>query len=127
MSLIHTYISITADFILYPQEFEFNANEDLHDLKLPMEVRRNVYLIFKESTNNLVKYANASRVRFSIKEENRNLTMMIQDNGKGFDTDKANKGNGLHNMKKRAEEIGGHLWIESRQNEGTTITLRLAV
>lgn len=108
-------------------EFEFNADEELHELKLPMEVRRNVYLIFKESTNNLVKYANASRVHFSINEENRNLTMRIQDNGKGFDTEQATKGNGLKNMKKRAEEIGAHLRIESKQNEGTTITLRLAV
>ncbi|HUR29787.1 MAG TPA: tetratricopeptide repeat protein [Saprospiraceae bacterium] len=108
-------------------EFEFDAGDDLNQMKLPMDFRKNLYLIFKEATNNMVKYSDANKAYFSLKEENKNLTMVIRDNGKGFDLSKSSSGNGLRNMQKRAEEIGGKLWIESRNNEGTTIRFKVAV
>ncbi|HUR29792.1 MAG TPA: ATP-binding protein, partial [Saprospiraceae bacterium] len=108
-------------------DFKFEAKASLNNIKLPMDVRKNLYLIFKEATNNLVKYSNANTAHFSIKEENKNLTMTITDNGKGFDTQSLSSGNGLKNMKKRAEEIDGKLWIESKREGGTTIKLSVAV
>lgn len=108
-------------------EFAFDADDQLRELKVPMEVRKNLFLIFKEATNNLVKYSEADMAQFRIKEENKELTMTIRDNGKGFEEETTVSGNGLKNMKKRAEEIGGRLWIESRRDEGTLITLKVAV
>lgn len=108
-------------------EFEFNAEEDISTLKLPMEVRKNLYLIFKEATNNLVKYAEADKATFAIKEEKNILSMLIMDNGKGFDMSRSTEGNGIRNMKKRAEEIGGRLTIDSTPGRGTTIQLHIAV
>lgn len=107
--------------------FEFVADEDVSTLKLPMDVRKNLYLIFKEATNNIVKYADASKAMFEIKEEKNNLSLIIRDNGKGFDMNQANEGNGLRNMKKRADEIGARLMIESFPENGTTIQLKIAV
>jgi signal transduction histidine kinase len=52
---------------------------------------------------------------------------MIRDNGKGFDITRYSSGNGLKNMKRRAEEIGGKLNIETRPGEGTTIYLNIAL
>ena len=92
-----------------------------------MVARRNLYLIFKEATNNMVKYAGASRAMFNIKEEQGKLVMLIEDNGKGFDSNKETQGNGLKNMKKRAIEIGGVLSIDSEPGAGTIIKLELAV
>ena len=92
-----------------------------------MEVRRNFYLIFKEATNNMVKYAHADKAMFAIKGEKNNLTMMIRDNGKGFDVTQLSEGNGLKNMKKRADEIGARLEIDSFPGNGTTIQLSVAV
>jgi len=108
-------------------DFEFLAGDDVAKLKLPMDVRKNLYLIFKEATNNMVKYAEADKAMFTIKGEKNNLTMLIRDNGKGFDTNQSAKGNGLKNMKKRAEEIKGQLTIDSLPGNGTTIQLHVAL
>ena len=104
-------------------EFEFNADEDITKKKLPMSVRKNLYLIFKEATNNLAKYSEATKASFTIKDENNKLNMLISDNGKGFDVTKEFIGNGLKNMKKRADEIGAKLLIDSNPGGGTTINL----
>jgi signal transduction histidine kinase len=108
-------------------DFEFIADDDVAKINLPMEVRKNLYLIFKEATNNMVKYAQADKAKFAIKGEKNNLTMVIRDNGKGFDLGKATEGNGLKNMKKRADEIGAKLVIDSFPGNGTTIQLSVAV
>jgi signal transduction histidine kinase len=108
-------------------DFEFVAEDEVSKMKLPMEVRKNLYLIFKEATNNIVKYAQANKALFAIRGEKNNLMMMIKDNGKGFDINKLTEGNGLKNMKKRANEIGADLVIDSYPGNGTTIQLRIAV
>ena len=92
-------------------DFEFEADTSLHKLRLPMEARKNLYLIFKEATNNMVKYAEANKAHFAVQMDRGHLTMLIQDNGKGFDPNLQSSGNGLRNMRKRAEEIGGALRI----------------
>ncbi|MEO8088014.1 MAG: tetratricopeptide repeat protein [Bacteroidota bacterium] len=106
-------------------DFEFTADDSVSKLKLPMEVRKNLYLIFKEATNNMVKYAAANKASFAISGNSKKLTMFIRDNGKGFDVSKESQGNGLKNMKKRAMEIGANLLIESEAGTGTTIQLIL--
>jgi two-component system sensor histidine kinase UhpB len=108
-------------------DFEFITDEEITNLNLPMDVRKNLYLVFKEATNNMVKYSDANKALFSIKTERNILAMLISDNGKGFDTSRPSEGNGLKNMKKRAEEIGAKLSIEARPGNGTQITLKLAV
>ena len=49
-------------------DFEFVADEEVAQMKLPMEVRKNLYLIFKEATNNMVKYAGANKAMFALKK-----------------------------------------------------------
>ena len=75
----------------------------------------------------MVRYAQADKAQFLLQEENKNLTMVIRDNGKGFDQDAVSPGKGIVTMKKRAAEIGGHLKIVSKKDEGTVITLQVAV
>ena len=108
-------------------DFEFIADDEVAKMKLPMEVRKNLYLIFKEATNNMVKYSAAQKAMFAIHGEKNNLTMTIRDDGKGFDISKSTEGNGLKNMKKRAEEIGADFSIDSNPGSGTTIQLKVAV
>ena len=108
-------------------DFEFIADEHVGNTKLLMEVRKNLYLVFKEAVNNMVKYSNAEKAFFSIKGDKQSLSMLIQDNGKGFDLDQANEGNGLKNMKKRAQEIGAKLLIDSFPGKGTTVQLHVTV
>jgi len=108
-------------------DFEFIADEDVEKFKLPMEARRNLYLIFKEATNNMVKYSGASRAMFAIKGNKNSLTMIIKDDGKGFNLSSSTGGNGLKNMKRRAVEIGAEFMIYTHPGNGTTIQLKVAI
>ncbi len=84
-------------------------------------VRRNIYLTIKEAINNIVKHADAAHVQVQVQMKD-GLYINIQDDGKGIDfaTLPAFR-NGLSNMKKRMEDIGGSLNIES--TNGTLIKL----
>lgn len=92
-------------------DYTFEIEDSLNDLKMPSEKRRDFYLIFKEAVNNLSKYARASRAEVRIAKAGNFIEMMIRDNGVGFDESLIKKGNGLTNMKKRAERNGGSLEI----------------
>ena len=106
-------------------EFTFHADEILNEKKLSIEERRNFYLIFKEAVNNLVKYSNATHASITLTNENNRIKLRIRDDGVGFDTSKENAGNGLKNMKRRAEEMGAGFLIESKVGEGTRVELTL--
>jgi ligand-binding sensor domain-containing protein/signal transduction histidine kinase len=106
-------------------EFIFRADESLNSIKLSMENRRNLFLIFKEALNNLVKYSNASKVSIQLAQENSFIKLTIRDDGKGFDTSAQTNGNGLNSMKRRADEMKARLQIESVINEGTSVELIL--
>jgi signal transduction histidine kinase len=104
-------------------EFTFRADEGLNNLKLSMEDRRNFFLIFKESINNLVKYSEATHVFIRLLHDGPTIKMQIQDNGKGFDISQSLTGNGMNSMKQRAKEMNAWLTIESENGAGTNIEL----
>ncbi|HKO81853.1 MAG TPA: two-component regulator propeller domain-containing protein [Chitinophagaceae bacterium] len=104
-------------------DFVFQAEENLNSLKLSLEERRNFYLIFKEAINNLIKYSGADRVSITLASSSNTIILIIRDNGAGFDITKKYNGNGLINMKKRADEMKAQLMIESGGDTGTNIQL----
>jgi signal transduction histidine kinase/ligand-binding sensor domain-containing protein len=91
---------------------------------LNLEERRDLYLIFKEAITNIVKYSQATEVTISLQHDKEQLSLSITDNGNGFDSTESFSGNGLHNMKSRAEAIGGSLQIESIKGTGTSLLFR---
>ena len=101
----------------------FSGDEKMNELKLPLEHRKNIYLVFKETLNNALKYSEAKEIAVSISRNRDTVHLIIKDNGKGFDATTAPKGNGLKNMRLRAKEINAALKITSSQNEGTLIEL----
>lgn len=108
-------------------EFTFHADESLNQLSLPMEVRKNFYMIFKEALNNIVKYSKAVNVAIVLSKENNAVKLLIQDDGVGFDSSNHSHGNGLSNMKKRAAEMKAEINIASGINEGVKIELNFRV
>jgi two-component system, NarL family, sensor kinase len=95
--------------------------EPIPVLHLSGEQRRNIYLVIKESLHNIVKHACATTVNISFKI-NDDLYISIHDNGKGFDKESTRRfGNGLKNMSKRMESIGGSFVI--RNDKGTLVNL----
>ena len=107
--------------------FNIIVSQSFKASKLTLEQRRNLYLIFKESLNNAVKYAEASQIDLHLNLKSRFLKMEISDNGKGFDIDKIKRGNGLNNLEKRAKEIGGQIDIKSEPGKGTCINLMMVL
>lgn len=103
-----------------------NAGQ-LEDLKLSMEQRKNVFLIFKETVYNSVKYADCKSITVKTMLRDKQVVLHISDDGKGFDVTNytAKNGNGLKNMRYRAQEIGAYYSIESTPGKGTTTTLTL--
>lgn len=92
-------------------------------VNLSMEQRRNVYLVFKESINNIVKHAQATKVSVLIKAEKNTITLYIKDNGIGFDTSEIFEGNGLESFKTRSAEEDLIVNLNSVKGEGTEVVL----
>ena len=105
------------------------------DLPLGADLRREIYLIFKETVNNMVKHSACEMAEVSFGIENDNLVVSVKDDGKGFaiptNGNGANGngatrgGNGLPNMKRRAANMNGSYEITSEKGKGTTVVLRV--
>ena len=112
--------------------FEGNATRcrldlphDLPALPLPPDVRHNIFLIVKEALTNSLKHAGAGEVLVLAKVSADALEISVQDNGKGFDVSPPaeSRRNGMGNMRRRAEAIGGRLELQSAPGTGTTVRL----
>jgi signal transduction histidine kinase len=102
----------------------FDLPEKLQKKALSVEIRRNVYLVVREALHNVVKHSGATRAGLTLKVEDSKFKISIRDDGKGFDPDKLEfPGNGLINMKKRMNDIGGEIFIRSEPGLGTEIEL----
>jgi len=85
----------------------------------------NIYRITQEAINNALKYAKANRITVSISQKESRFIIKIIDDGIGFMVSEVTLGNGLRNMKKRAQDIGGDIKIASELQKGTEVTLYL--
>ena len=92
-----------------------------------IEARKNVLLIVKEAMNNIAKYSEATEAMVKLEFRNRNLQLEIGDNGKGFNEKGNRSGNGLHNMRRRSETMGGSFVIRSETNKGTMLHVNIPI
>jgi ligand-binding sensor domain-containing protein len=105
-------------------ELQFTAPDHHRDLPLGPDVRREVWLIFKEGVNNVVRHASCTRASIDFSVGSSWLELSIRDNGRGFDLMSTGDGTGLSSMCQRAARLGGTLTIVSNTSDGTTLTLR---
>ncbi len=118
-SMIAQYNATHDDDISWNLQFEvaqdisFNSLNGMH-----------VFRIIQESINNALKYSEANEITVSATSENEDITILIEDNGKGFDLKHYQPGNGIKNMKERAMLANGELSISSALGNGTTIKLQ---
>ena len=91
---------------------------------LPEQYKTCIYRVVQEALHNCSRHAGASTVRISVREEDGNLLLSIQDDGKGFDH-KREKGLGLLGMQERVEHLGGSFRVESAPNSGVLIAVSL--
>lgn len=107
--------------------FNMDIDEKVLGMKLSMDARRDLFLIFKEGINNAAKYSRATRLFISFSLDKNLFTLKIKDYGVGFDFKDLDEGNGLENMKKRAANLNGALTINSKPGEGTELILRITL
>lgn len=108
-------------------DYSIDIDKSVAEIKLPMEYRQHIYLILKEAINNLVKYSGATKAAIEVNFENAYLKIRISDNGKGFDLNSANSGNGIVSMKSRAAIMKANLKIETSKGEGTTLRVQVKI
>ena len=102
--------------------------DELPARTLPPEMRHNIFLIAKEALTNAFKHSSAHEISVQIKVTSDALNLLIQDDGRGFDLNAGpseRDGNGLENIRKRAEAIGARLQMDSAPGKGTTIRLNV--
>lgn len=114
-------------------EIDFDVSTIPPDFSVPLEYRRPLYLVFKEAANNVARHSRATRVliRFLIEDApvGRQLKLVVQDNGRGFDFNSsgngARDGEGISSIQRRMREIGGAAAWEPAPGGGTRFIARL--
>lgn len=94
---------------------------------LPTAAARSVFLTTQESLANVARHARAQNVTLTLVRSGSAVTLVINDDGQGFDPndDSRQVGHGLANMQARADGLGGSFKLRSAPGQGTTVTLRL--
>jgi signal transduction histidine kinase/ligand-binding sensor domain-containing protein len=101
----------------------FSAPPEDVDLKIGADLRRELYLILKESVNNIARHSGASEAVVDLTLARSELRLVISDNGHGFDPGVRADGNGIASMRKRAAAFGGVLAIDSAVGRGTRVSV----
>lgn len=105
---------------------EFNVEGTIPQKNIRADKRENIFLVFKETLHNIVKYAASPTVNIDITIDENKLTLEVFDNGKGFDMNNISRfGNGLSNMKQRIVKVEGTFSITSAIGNGTRTKLNV--
>ena len=116
-----------AGHMLEGHRYQFTVPEELPEVSLGMEQRRHIYLLFKEALHNILRHSSAQYVDIHLNYKDEAFTLMIADDGVGFDQIAVQAGHGLKTMRMRAKKLNGHLTIESAAGQGTRIHLTVKV
>ncbi len=108
-------------------QYDFNYDESVTQVTLDIEKRKSLFLIFKEAVNNTAKYSEATQVTIQVNRVNGTLNLLVQDNGKGFDSSTITRGNGLKNMAARAHAIKSNWTQTSGPGKGTSISVEVPI
>ena len=101
----------------------FVAPDREQESKLGAELRRDVFLIFKESLNNAVRHSSCTHVVIELHLDQSSLALVVRDDGCGFAPSGSSEGHGLVSMQRRAKSLGGKLQLQSLAGEGTCVSL----
>ncbi|TVZ59498.1 signal transduction histidine kinase [Flavobacteriaceae bacterium MAR_2010_105] len=122
--LVQELDKLTGKHIVLFNKTDFNQ-------RLDSLIEINIYRIVQEAVNNAIKYADSSHILVSISHSENILSIVIDDNGKGFNPNKIEKtkngdgGMGLTFMRERIKFIDGRLFLNSEEGRGTRVTLNI--
>ena len=123
-NLVSRMREYTTDYLEdYPINVRYEIPESLPQSAITKESHRELFMVVKETLNNISKYAAATEMVFTVGLTSSELQLSIRDNGLGFNTETTPKGNGLRNMKNRLEVLGGNCTVSSEKGKGTTVNV----
>jgi len=99
----------------------FRSPDELHDVPIDADQRRQMFLVFKEAVHNAVRHSRCTEIQIDFGLEAQHLVLRVSDNGTGFDAAGATEGHGLASMDARTRAIGGALEVTSRPGRGTIV------
>lgn len=123
VDIINTLVETQS--LAYNLKYTVNVSEDINWDSIANTTKIHFYRIIQESLHNIYKHANATEVSIVFIEKNNIIFLNIEDNGSGFQVDKAKRGIGLKNISSRVNDISGVLGIESIINKGTLIKIEI--
>src|SRR5690606_9112207 len=98
---------------------------ELTGIKMEMDSRPALLLIFKKAVQKIVQHAESRKVHITVQKTNNTLRSQILDDGKGFEINRMDYNNGLDHMKQRIQKHQWQIHIDSRSGNGTQITLEI--
>ncbi|MEX2602890.1 MAG: histidine kinase [Gracilimonas sp.] len=99
-------------------DYKLKLDDDF-SFPVELEFRQNLWLIYKETINNLVSHSKATQAFIEMKESGGKVILEVKDNGRGFNVNGNFNGNGLKNIKDRTDTLNGKVKLESTRGEGT--------
>jgi signal transduction histidine kinase len=111
----------------YNLKYNFKNDASIHWEEFPNKTKIHIYRMLQETLQNIYKHANANEVKISFKLKNSVILMTIEDDGEGFNINKARKGIGLKNIDSRVSEIGGMVKVFSEINKGTKFEISIPI
>lgn len=95
--------------------------------RLAYESEVNLYRVVQELVSNTIKYSGATKITLQIGQQDEELNLMYEDNGKGFDLSKIKRGMGLDNIENRVKRLNGNLHIDSTPGYGMTVIIEIPI
>ena len=124
--LAYTRQYVAEFFEITPVRCVLEFPDAVQPIPLSAEFRRNIFLTVKEAVHNVVRHANAAEVCVTCSMAGITLSVSVKDNGNGFSSAETGElGNGLANMRKRIEDIGGRIAILSAPGSGTSVSFQV--
>ncbi|PWH83559.1 two-component sensor histidine kinase [Algibacter marinivivus] len=118
---------VETQSLAYNLNYALEHDDDINWDSVTNKKKIHIYRIIQETLHNIYKHASASKVNISFKSKNNVICLTIEDDGSGFDVNKAKSGIGLKNMNSRIKEINGTLSINSEKDIGTKVTIEAPI
>ncbi len=122
-----TALSNFAKRILASSDIEVHYQSNIIDGQLSKEHELNIYRMVQELINNALKYSKCKSIEISLRQDNDEINILVQDDGIGMDTTLLNEGIGISNIITRVESLQGEIDINSQIGSGVTVYIALPI
>ena len=115
-----------AQTFLETSGIQVHLEAQIGEERLPSDVETTIYRIVQEALTNVIKHADAKNVSILLVRRDAAVTAVVEDDGRGFDTDSVGDDNlGLEGMRERVELHDGRMTVETSRDSGTTVRIEV--